>query len=131
MSQTEERQTWGLAGKAGEKTRTYKQQQPSKMRRNWRDFSGVTICIAVSAMCLGVCIVVLVRTSELESRIITLEQNRDAQLSSWMLSLEQVEPIILGRLDQILNEVSVLHTCLTVIFLVYQSDILLVQLAVY
>lgn len=112
MSQMEEGQKWRLGGKAGEEKRTsferQQQQQPSKMR-NRRDSSGVTICIAVCVMCLGVCIVVLVRTSELQSRILSLEQQRDAQLSSWMLSLEQVEPIILGRLDQILDEVSVLH----------------------
>ncbi|KAF7667871.1 hypothetical protein LDENG_00040780 [Lucifuga dentata] len=48
---------------------------------------------------------VFVRTSELQSRIVNLEQQqRDAQLSAWMLSLEQVEPVIFGRLDQILEE---------------------------
>lgn len=106
MSQTEEGQKWGVQDK---RTSWERQQQPSKMRRNWRDFSGVTVCIAASVMCLGVCIVVLVRTSELQSRIVSLEQQRDAQLSPWMLSLEQVELIILGRLDQILDEVSVVH----------------------
>ncbi|KAM7384985.1 hypothetical protein PAMP_001089 [Pampus punctatissimus] len=45
------------------------------------------------------------RTSELQSRIVSLEQQqREAQLSAWMLSVEQVEPVIWGRLDQILEE---------------------------
>lgn len=111
MSQMEEGQKWALASKADDEKRVSceQQQQPSKVRRNWRDSSGITICIAVSVICLGICIVILGRTSELQSRMLNLEQQRDAQLSSWMLSLEQVEPIILGRLDQILDEVSVLH----------------------
>lgn len=54
---------------------------------------------------------VFVRTSELQSRIVSMEQQqRDAQLSAWMLSVEQVEPVILGILDQILEEVSALQT---------------------
>lgn len=69
--------------------------------------SGITVCIAVSVLCIGFCIVIFLRTSELRSRIVSLEQQqRDAQLSAWMLSLEQVEPVILGRLDLILEEVS-------------------------
>lgn len=113
MSKMGEDQKWGVTGKPGEERRTLgeQQQQSSKqlLWRNWRDLSGITICIAVSVLCLGVCIVVFVRTSELQSRIVSLEQQqRDAQLSAWMLSLEQVEPIILGRLDQILEEVGAL-----------------------
>ncbi|KAK9542013.1 hypothetical protein VZT92_002016 [Zoarces viviparus] len=104
----DEHQKWGVAGKPGEERRTRgEQQQPSKqpLWRNWRDLPGVMICIAASVLCLGVCIVVLVRTSELHNRIVSLEQRqRDAQLSAWMLSPEQVEPVILGRLDQILEE---------------------------
>lgn len=99
----------GVTGKPGEESRTRGEQQrkPSKQPpwRNWKDLSGIAICIAVAVLCLGGCIVVFVRTSELHSRIVSLEQQRDAQLSSWMLSLEQVEPVILGRLDQILEEV--------------------------
>ncbi|KAK2832682.1 hypothetical protein Q5P01_016571 [Channa striata] len=99
-------QKWGSAGKLGKERRTRcdQQQPPSKLRRNLRDSSGVTICIAACVLCLGVCIVVFIRTSELESRIVSLEQQREAQLSAWMLSVEQVEPVILGRLDQILDE---------------------------
>ncbi|KAM6997805.1 collagen alpha-1(XXIII) chain-like [Tautogolabrus adspersus] len=106
MIRMEEDQKWGLSGKAGEVMRTHgtkQQQKPSKQPpwRNWRDFCGVTVCIALSVLCLGVCIMVFVRTSELQSRIVSLEQQ---QLSSWMLSVEQVEPVIMGRLDQILEE---------------------------
>lgn len=47
-----------------------------------------------------------VRTSELQSRIVTLEQQQlGVQLSAWMRSVEQVEPVILDRLDRILEEV--------------------------
>lgn len=111
----EEDQKWGEAGKPSEDRRTRgEQQHPSKKLqwRNWRNLSGVTICMALSLLCLGVCIMVFVRTSELQSRIVSLEQQqRDAQLSAWMLSVEQVEPVILGRLDQILEEVSAtIHT---------------------
>ncbi|TNN55411.1 hypothetical protein EYF80_034361 [Liparis tanakae] len=100
----DEHQQRGVAGTPGEERR---QQQPSKQPRwrNWRDLPGAMICIAASVLCLGLCVVVLVRTSELHSRIVSLEQRqRDAQLSAWTLSLEQVEPVILGRLDQILEE---------------------------
>lgn len=102
-------QKWGVTSKPGEERRT-RAEQPSKqpLWRHWRHLSGLSVCIAVSVLCLGVCVVVFVRTSELQSRIVSLEQQRDAQLSAWMLSLEQVEPVILGRLDQILEEVSAL-----------------------
>ncbi|TMS04472.1 Collagen alpha-1(XXV) chain, partial [Larimichthys crocea] len=98
---------WGVASKSAEERRTCGQhQQPFKpLWINWRNVSGVTICIALSILCIGGCIVVFVRTSELQSRIVSMEQQqRDAQLSAWMLSVEQVEPVILGILDQILEE---------------------------
>ncbi|KAK1905861.1 Collagen alpha-1(XXV) chain [Dissostichus eleginoides] len=97
-----EDQKWGVAGKQGEE-RTCSAQSKQPRWRNWKDLSGVSICIAVSLLCLGVCIVVFVRSSELQSRILSLEQ-RDAQLSAWVGSLEQVEPVIMGRLDRILEE---------------------------
>ncbi|XP_038551242.1 collagen alpha-1(XXIII) chain-like, partial [Micropterus salmoides] len=102
----EEGQKWGVAGKPGEeRTRGTQGSLKQPLWRNWRDLSGVTICVAVSVLCIGVCIVVFVRTSELQSRIVSLEQQqRDAHLTAWMLSLEQVEPVILGQLDQILEE---------------------------
>ncbi|XP_078129828.1 collagen alpha-1(XIII) chain-like [Sander vitreus] len=92
----DENQRWGVAGKPGD---TAASKQP--LWRNWRDMSAVTICIALSVLCMGVCSVVCVRSSELQSRIVSLEQQ---QRGAWMLSLEQVEPVILGRLDQILDE---------------------------
>ncbi|XP_071337600.1 collagen alpha-1(XXIII) chain-like [Trachinotus anak] len=105
----EQDRKWGGTGKPCEEWRVRggQQQQPlnQPLWRNWRDLSGVTICIALSVLCLGVCFVVFVRASELQSRIVSLEQQqRDAQISAWRLSLEQVEPIIFGRLDQILEE---------------------------
>ncbi|KAG5266296.1 hypothetical protein AALO_G00229400 [Alosa alosa] len=54
-------------------------------------------------MCLGFCTLIFLRTSELQSRIVSLESQRDTQLSGW-IALEQVEPVILSRLDQILEE---------------------------
>ncbi|XP_058508148.1 collagen alpha-1(XXIII) chain-like [Solea solea] len=81
-----------------------------KLRQNWtwicRDLSCVALCVALSVLCLGVCVVVLVRASELQSRVESLEQQqRDARVSSaWSVSLEQVEPVLLSRLDQILDE---------------------------
>ncbi|KAG7999825.1 Collagen alpha-1(XXI) chain, partial [Nibea albiflora] len=98
---------WGVASISAEERRTCgEQQQPFKpLWRKWRSLSGVTICIALSIMCIGGCIVVFVRTSELQSRIVSVEQQqREAQLSAWMLSVEQVEPVILGILDRILEE---------------------------
>ena len=74
--------------------------------RNWKDLSGIAICITLSLFSLGVCILVVLRTSELQSRIVSLEKQRDTQLSAWMSLEQQVEPVILGRLDQILEEVS-------------------------
>lgn len=114
----EEGQKWAAAGKPGEErsrgAQQQQQQQPLKqpLWRNWRDLSGVTVCIAVSVLCIGVCVVVFVRTSELQSRIVRLEQQqqREAQLSAWIRSVEQVEPVIMGRLDRILEEVRTLHT---------------------
>ena len=73
--------------------------------RNFGDFAGLRICIILSLLSLGVCVAVFLRTSELQSRIFSLEQQRDSQVTAWMSS-EQVEPVILARLDRILEEVS-------------------------
>ena len=73
--------------------------------RNFGDSAGLTICIILSLLSLGVCTAVFLRTSELQSRIFSLEQQRDSQVTAWMSS-EQVEPVILARLDRILEEVS-------------------------
>ncbi|KAL6101465.1 col13a1 [Pungitius sinensis] len=103
-----EHQTWEVAGKpSGERRIRGEQQRPSKqpLWRTWSNLPSVMICIAACVLCLGVCIVVLLWTSELQTRVVSLEKrHRDAQLSAWMFSLEQVEPVILGRLDQILDE---------------------------
>lgn len=105
----EENHKWAAAGKLdGKRTRGARQQPSEKCAwRNWRDLFGVTVCFALSLFCIGVCVVVFVRTSDLQSRLLRLEQqHRDAKLSAWMESVEQVEPVILGRLDRILEEVS-------------------------
>ncbi|XP_061546856.1 collagen alpha-1(XXIII) chain-like [Phycodurus eques] len=95
----ETEQKWTDAGQMSQKL----QKNPSKKLRwdNWRDFSSVTLCIALSLLSVGVCIGVFVRTTALQSRIVSLEQQH---LAAWMLSLEQVEPVILDRLDQILEK---------------------------
>ncbi|KAK6328763.1 hypothetical protein J4Q44_G00007410 [Coregonus suidteri] len=98
----EEDQKWGVAGKSVGRTCC---DHPCKKRfwRNWKDLSGITVCIALSVLSLGFCVLVYLRTSELQSRILNLEKQRDTQLPAW-ISLEQVEPIIFGRIDQILEE---------------------------
>lgn len=114
LANMEEDPKWGASDRPGEERSggaQQKQQQPSKQSlwRNWRDLFGVTVCIALSVLCIGVCVVVFVRTSVLQSRIVTLEQQQQ-QLSAWMWTVEQVEPVIMGRLDGILEEVSPLQT---------------------
>lgn len=97
----EENHKWEATGKAaGERT------QGAPLRRNGRDLCGAAICVAAALLFLGVCSAVFVRISELQSRIVHLEQQQDAQISAWMRSAEQVEPAILGRLDHVLEEVS-------------------------
>jgi len=51
-------------------------------------------------------VLLYLRTSDLQSRVLILEKDRDPRISSW-ISLEQVEPVLWSRLDQILEEVSV------------------------
>lgn len=82
-------------------------------RRSWSDVLGVAVCVALALFCVGVCAVVFARTSDLQSRLLRLEQRHwDAKLSAWMQSVEQVEPVILERLDRILEEVR-LHALLS------------------
>lgn len=97
----EENQKWEATGKAVEE-RT----QSAPLRRNCRDLCCAAVCVAASLLFLGVCSAVFVWISELQSRIVHLEQQQDAQISAWMRSAEQVEPAILGRLDHVLEEVS-------------------------
>lgn len=100
------------AGKVGDKRTGGARQlveEPAR-RRSWSDVLGVAVCVALSLFCIGVCVVIFTRTSDLQSRLLRLEQQHwDAKFSAWMQSVEQVEPVILERLDRILEEVR-LHT---------------------
>lgn len=96
----EENQKWEGADKAAERTRR------APLRTRCRDLCGAAVCVAASLLFLGVCSAGFVWISELQSRIVHLEQRQDAQISAWMRSAEQVEPAILGRLDHVLEEVS-------------------------
>ncbi|XP_066549995.1 collagen alpha-1(XXIII) chain [Amia ocellicauda] len=80
-------------------------EHPCKKRssRNCRDVSGMAVCSALSLLCLGVGMLVYLRTSELQARVLNLEKERDTHLSAW-ISLDQVEPVIMGRLGQMLDE---------------------------
>lgn len=104
------------AGRAGEKRSGGARQLLEKpaRRRSWGDVLGVAVCVALALFCVGLCAVVFARTSDLQSRLLRLEQQQhwDAKLSAWMQSAEQVEPVILERLDRILEEVR-LHALLT------------------
>lgn len=103
----EEDQKWGVVDKSVRRTCS---DHPCKKGGHWtiwKDLSGITVCIALSLLSLGFCVLVYLRTSELQSRILNLEQQRDTQLSAW-ITLEQVEPVVFGRIDQILEEVRVM-----------------------
>lgn len=100
FKEMEENQKWGSTKAAEERT------QGAPLRTNCRDLRGAAICVAASLLFLGVCSAAFVWISELQSRIVHLEQQQDAQISAWMRSAEQVEPAILGRLDHVLEEVS-------------------------
>lgn len=67
---------------------------------------AVAVCVALCLFSLGVCVLLYLRTSELQVRVNSLERHREPQHSAWMF-LEQVEPVLLNRLDQMLEEVSV------------------------
>ncbi|XP_077438572.1 uncharacterized protein LOC144061724 [Vanacampus margaritifer] len=95
----EAEQKWTVAGGTSQKLQ--KNNSEKLKWDNWRQFSSVTVCIALSLLSVGICIGVFVRTTALQSRIVSLEQQH---FSAWMLSLEQVEPVILDRLDQILDK---------------------------
>ncbi|KAM9726946.1 collagen alpha-1(XIII) chain-like [Menidia menidia] len=96
---------------AGEGRRNFVENQqnqqnyPEKPHRGiLRDLPGFGACLAACALCLGACLFVLVRSSELKSRIVSLEQQQDACMSA-----AQVEPFILARLDTILEEKLAAH----------------------
>ncbi|XP_069043934.1 collagen alpha-1(XXIII) chain-like [Lepisosteus oculatus] len=85
-------------------------EHPYKKRslRNCKDLSAVAVCSALSLLSLGVCILAYLRTSELQARVLNLEKERDTHVSAW-ISLDQMEPVTLGRLDQILEEKLAAH----------------------
>ncbi|XP_049337126.1 collagen alpha-1(XIII) chain-like [Astyanax mexicanus] len=64
---------------------------------------AAALSTALSLVAFGICVLVYLRTSELQSRVLSLEKQRDPELSGW-ISLQQVEPILLSRLDQMLEE---------------------------
>lgn len=78
-------------------------QHPCQKRllTNWKDVCAVCVCLIL----FSVCVLLYLRTSDLQSRVLSLEKDRDPRISSWT-SLEQVEPVLWSRLDQILEEVS-------------------------
>ncbi|XP_064172869.1 collagen alpha-1(XXIII) chain-like [Anguilla rostrata] len=99
----EEEQKWSVSPQSSVgRTCT---EHPCKKRfwKNCKDLSGIAVCSALSLLSFGVCVLVYLKTAELQSKVFNLEKERDTQLSAW-LSLDQVEPILIGRLDQILEE---------------------------
>lgn len=80
-------------------TRMGEEKVGAGLRTSWRDVRGAALCVAASLLFTGL----FVWISELQSRIGDLEQQ---QITAWTRSAEQVEPVILGRLDHILEEVS-------------------------
>ncbi|KAI1894385.1 hypothetical protein AGOR_G00115270 [Albula goreensis] len=99
----EEEQKWSVAPQSSVGRTCTEHPCKKRILKNWKDVSGIAVCCALSLLSFGVCILVYLKTSELQSRVLNLEKERDTQLSAW-LSLDQVEPIIIGRLDQILEE---------------------------
>ncbi|TNM99807.1 hypothetical protein fugu_012840 [Takifugu bimaculatus] len=71
-------------------------------RTSWRDVRGAALCVAASLLFSGL----FVWISELQSRIGDLERQ---QITACTRSAEQVEPLILGRLDHILEEKLAAH----------------------
>ncbi|XP_066535337.1 collagen alpha-1(XIII) chain-like [Hoplias malabaricus] len=67
------------------------------------DACAAVVSTALSLVAFGICVLVYLRTSELQSRVLSLEKHREPELAGWV-SLEQVEPILLSRLDQMLEE---------------------------
>lgn len=81
-----------------EATKMGEEKSGAPLRTNWRDLRAAAACVAASLLLAGL----FVWISELQSRIVDLEQQ---QMGAWMRSAEQVEPVLLGRLDHILEEV--------------------------
>ncbi|KAA0717701.1 hypothetical protein E1301_Tti014522 [Triplophysa tibetana] len=75
-------------------------------KRLWtsrKDLCGIFVCIALCLISFGFCVLLYLKTSELQTRVLSLENERDPRVSSW-ISLEQVEPVLWSRLDTILDE---------------------------
>ncbi|XP_051506645.1 collagen alpha-1(XXIII) chain-like [Myxocyprinus asiaticus] len=70
---------------------------------NWKDVYGTCVCTALCLISFGVCVLLYLKTSDLQSRVLSLEKDRDPRVSGW-ISLEQVEPVFWSRIDQILEE---------------------------
>ncbi|XP_069744166.1 collagen alpha-1(XXIII) chain-like [Narcine bancroftii] len=81
--------------------RTCAASQISKRLRHCPDLSRIFCCL-LSVMSLGVCILVHCRTSDLQTRVSHLEEERQVY-SAWF-SMDQMEPAIFNRVDQLLNE---------------------------
>lgn len=64
---------------------------------------GALLCVALCCLSLGLCVMVYVRTSELQDRVFSLEKNTEPQQLAF---LEQLEPVLMMRLDRMLEEVS-------------------------
>ncbi|XP_065152039.1 collagen alpha-1(XXV) chain-like [Paramisgurnus dabryanus] len=83
--------------------RTFEHPCQKRIWTNRKDLCGICACIALSFISFGFCVLLYLRTSDLQTRLLSLEQQRDPGMSSW-ISLEQVEPVLWSRLDQILDE---------------------------
>ncbi|TRY65566.1 hypothetical protein DNTS_024062 [Danionella cerebrum] len=70
-----------------------------RLSASWKDAS--TACVAF--VVFGVCVLLYLRTSDLQSRVLSLEKDRNPRINSW-ISSEQVEPLLWSRLDQMLEE---------------------------
>lgn len=81
--------------------RTCNASQISKRLRHCPDLPRVFCCL-LSVVSLGVCILVHYRTSELQTRVSHLEEERQVY-SAWF-SMDQMEPAIFNRVDQLLTE---------------------------
>lgn len=89
---------------------------------NWKDVCAICVCL----ISFGVCMLLYLRTSDLQSRVLSLEKDRDPRISSW-ISLKQVEPVPWSRLDQILEEVSVTF----ILQIAYYSAVVIITSHIY
>ncbi|MCJ8730633.1 hypothetical protein PDJAM_G00186640 [Pangasius djambal] len=90
-------------GSAGERTCAEHPCKSGAWPRRMEVCGAVAVCVTLCLFSLGVCVLVYLRTSELQARVNSLEKHREPQHSAWMF-LEQVEPVLLNRLDQMLEE---------------------------